>query len=187
MVFVGLIGMFVLSRYRYPNQIPLKDNHFWLYHKYYLCVFEGGIFGVISLLVTIFKLRQFGIDLAAIGAICITCSIKVVFTGLAGRSYLKMRQVKMKNKAPQPQPEKPQTGDSYVQILLDFGTLPRWHNLLSTVFIWLMITGFITIPSAMISFKKSVGNNSLQLEVHTTVNKPLYVQFHFTIFPPSIL
>jgi hypothetical protein len=88
MVFVGPIGMFVLSRYRY-----LKDNHFWLYHSYYRPLAEGGIYGMISLLVSIVIVGN-DISPAMIAVICVTCTLMAVFSGLAGMSYFEMRRAR---------------------------------------------------------------------------------------------
>jgi hypothetical protein len=101
--------MVVLSRYRNSNQIALKDNYFWLYHKYYHRVAEGGLYGLISLLVSIFVLGNNTMDPPTIAVICVTCVITTLFIGLAGWSYVKTRQARKAHETPQPQAEKPQT------------------------------------------------------------------------------
>jgi hypothetical protein len=95
--------MLVISRYRNPNQMALKDNYFWLYHKYYHRVAEGGIYGAISLLVSIFVLGNNQMDPPTIAVICVTGVITVLFTGLAGWSYFKTRQARKAHESPQPQ------------------------------------------------------------------------------------
>jgi hypothetical protein len=85
--FAGLIGMLVLSCYRY-----LKNNQFWLYHRYYQCVAEAGIYGLISLLESIYLIGDGSMDAPAVAVICITCVITVLFIGLTGWEYFKTRQ-----------------------------------------------------------------------------------------------
>jgi hypothetical protein len=167
--------MFVLSRFRFQDQMPLKDNYFWLYNKYYLRVAEGGLYGLILLVVIVVELRQGNTDRPTIAAICATCTIKVLYCGLAAWSYFKMRQVK---KAHETHVEKPQTEDPYVEMLLGFVSLPAWHILLSTFLIWLITTGFITTPTALISLAED--NNNTSLFKQFSQSEPRYVQFHFT-------
>jgi hypothetical protein len=80
------MGMIILSRYRHPNQKPLNENYFWLYQKYYQRVAEAGIYGLVSLLVSIFVLGKKTMDAATIAAICVICVITTLYTGLAGWS-----------------------------------------------------------------------------------------------------
>jgi hypothetical protein len=80
-------------------------------------------------------------------------------------------------------PSQPESGSNdglptYVQMLVGFEAVPEWHNLLSTYFILQLTTGFITIPPAFVTL--STDGTSFRL----TLNKPLYVQFHFTAFIP---
>ena len=184
MVFIGMIGMLVISHYQYERFITLKENHFWLYHRYYLRVAEAGILGLVSLLVVIFELRRSHLDTLIISAICVTCFFKLLFGWLAAESYLKLRQGRKTywREAPQPQAEKPQTEDPYVQMMLGFATLPGWHNLLSTLLIFLITTGFITIPLALISNTEDNNPNNGDTNLFKKISKrePLYV--HFTFF-----
>jgi hypothetical protein len=101
--FVVFIGMFVLSRYRY-----LKNNHFWLYHTYYRRMVEAGIFGVMSLLVSIFVLGDRLMDVPTVTIICVTCIVTTFFSTLAAWEYDKMRRAMKAHQAPQPQTERPQ-------------------------------------------------------------------------------
>jgi hypothetical protein len=101
--------MLVLTRYRYPNQIyALKDNHFWLYHRYYHRVAEGGLYGLISLLVSIFVLGDNQMDTPTIVVISVTCFFTALFGLLAGWEYVKTRQARKAHEKPQPQVEEPQ-------------------------------------------------------------------------------
>jgi hypothetical protein len=68
----------------------------------------GGIYGVILLLISIFVSSDKEIGPPTIAVICITRVITALFSGLAGRSLLKMRQVRKAYLAPHPQAEKPQ-------------------------------------------------------------------------------
>jgi Ca2+/Na+ antiporter len=182
MVFVGLFGMFVLSRHEDPGEIPLKGNYFWLHNKYYLRVAEGGLYGVILLIVIIVAFRNGQIDRPTIAALCVTCTIKVLYCGLAVWSYFKLRQVKKAHETTQSQAEKPQTEDLYRKMLLGFVKVPGWHILLSTFLMWLVTTGFITTPTALISLAEDSSNTSLFEKF--AQNEPQYVQFHSTAFPP---
>ena len=101
--FIGMIGMFVFSRYRYRNQIPLKENHFWLYHRYYRRVAEAGVYGLISLLLSICALGNNETDPPTIAVICITSIVTALFGLLASRSYIKTRQARKVHETPQPQ------------------------------------------------------------------------------------
>jgi hypothetical protein len=187
-VVIGLIGMLVLSRHRY-----LKNNHFWLLHRYYLRVAEAGIYGLISLLVFIFTFRRnqtTKMNAYIVAAICVTCIVKLLFSGLAGWSYFQTRQARKAHEKLQPQAENgPNDGLSpYVQMLVGFGGLPAWHMLLSTLFIWMIIAGFISIPPSLITYVE-IENNQTQTPASPTSlmkefaqNEPLYVQFHFTAF-----
>jgi hypothetical protein len=176
-VFVGLIGMLVLSRYRSPNQMLLMDNYFWLFNQYYLRVAEGGIIGVILLVVIIVELRQGNIGRHEIAAICVTGSIKVLYCWLAVWSYFKMKQARDAYKT-QPQAEKPQTEDPYMKMLLDSVSIPEWHNLLSTFLISLITVALITTPSSLIKSVEKDKQNDATNQIGPI--KPLYVQFHFT-------
>jgi uncharacterized membrane protein len=99
------MGMIILSRYRHPNQKPLNENYFWLYQKYYQRVAEAGIYGLVSLLVSIFVLGKKTMDAATIAAICVICVITTLYTGLAGWSYIKTRQVRKAHETEKPQAE----------------------------------------------------------------------------------
>jgi hypothetical protein len=96
--------MIVLSRHRY-----LKNNHFWLYYKYYRRMVEAGIFGVISILVTIFvsshKMGHDELDGPTIAVICVTCNVTALYGWLAGRSYFEVRRVMKAHGTPQSQAE----------------------------------------------------------------------------------
>jgi hypothetical protein len=186
MVVVGVIGMFVLSRFHFRNQIPLKDNYFWLLNRYYLRVAESSFTGLVLYLQIIFAYRKGVIDSdgPTIAAICVIGSIKVLFTLLAIRAYWKTRQVKNEHKK-RYGAEKPQTEDPYVQMLLGFASIPGWHILLSTLLIWLVTTGFITIPPELIGFaeENDTGDGQTSLFKQFALSEPQYVQFHFTTPP----
>jgi hypothetical protein len=175
-----MIGMFVLSRYRY-----LKNNHFWLYNKYYLRAAEGGICGLVLFVVLILEFRHYG-KIAArptnavIAAFCVTCTIKVLYSGLAVWSYFKMRRAMKAHETTQHQEDNLQTKDPYVQMLLGSVSLPVWHNLLSTFLIFLITTGFVTIPPSLTNLAEGSGQNDLFKAF--VMSEPLYVQFHFIAF-----
>jgi hypothetical protein len=96
---------------------------------------------------------------------------------------------------PSSQPENGSTGGPglslYVQMLLSFGKVPKWHNFLSTLLIWMITTGFIIIPSSLIQYTVIAvqidGLTDTELAVVVALIEPLYVLFIFTAFPPSIL
>jgi hypothetical protein len=75
---------------------------------------------------------------------------------------------------------------TYVQMLLSFGTVPKWHNFLSTLFIWMITTGFIIIPSSLVGFSSeevTVGDQTQFVPVVVLeLSVSLYVQFHFIAF-----
>jgi hypothetical protein len=79
----------------------------------------------------------------------------------------------------------------YMQMLVSFGTIPKWHNFLSILFIWLITAGFIIIPSSLISYSSedpSTTDGPSQQVLSLTFDASLYVRFYFTAFrPPSIL
>jgi hypothetical protein len=106
--------MLVLSRYRYSSQgYALKDNYFWLYHKYYHRVAEGGIYGLISLLVSIFVEGNNEMDPATIVVLSVTCFITALFGLLAGWAFYKTRQARKEHeKTLQPLSEEPQSEKS---------------------------------------------------------------------------
>jgi hypothetical protein len=64
----------------------------------------------------------------------------------------------------------------YVRMLVSFGTLPEWHNALTTFFVFVITTGFIIIPSSFVTVSED-GTTDLTLKVS------LYVQLHFTFLP----
>jgi hypothetical protein len=92
----------------------------------------------------------------------------------------------------------------YVQMLVSFGNVPEWHNLLSALFIWMITTGFITIPPALITVVENnnqstqtgngqtsadnnnqpsqTGDGNHGLLLQFALSEPLYVQFHFPTF-----
>jgi hypothetical protein len=80
-------------------------------------------------------------------------------------------------------------------MLVGFGNVPEWHNLLSALFIWMITTGFITIPPALARIAEN-NNQSTQSDGQTSadnnqtsglqfvLSQPLYVQFRFIASPP---
>ncbi|KAH9974249.1 hypothetical protein BGW80DRAFT_1458329 [Lactifluus volemus] len=104
--FVGLIGMLLLTRVPYmflKKTYALKDNHFWLLHKYYLRVAEGGVYGLISLFVSIFVSGNNQMDPQTIAVLTITCFITALFGLLTAWSYFKTRQARKAHEKPRPQ------------------------------------------------------------------------------------
>jgi hypothetical protein len=191
MITSGVFVMGWLSYYPYASFKPLGKNHFWLFHRFYLRMAEGGLFGLVLVLVVFFGIRQSNLNADIIAAIVVACYIKIVSGGYAIRSYLILRIARKTywRETLQHQAEKlPAPEDSYVQMLLGFATLPGWFSNLFGFLTLLVTIGFITIPIALIKLEEDINpiNGEIKLIKKLSESEPLYVPFHFTS-PPSIL
>ncbi|KAI0248528.1 hypothetical protein BJV78DRAFT_789744 [Lactifluus subvellereus] len=81
---VGIVGIGVVS-WKYAH------NHYWLFHEFFRPVASGGLFGVLSTIVTIYAAHEGKFSPSTIATLATMGSIAVIFGLLALNSYHKIK------------------------------------------------------------------------------------------------
>ncbi|KAI0254473.1 hypothetical protein BJV78DRAFT_1280067 [Lactifluus subvellereus] len=84
---VGIVGTGVVS-WKYAH------DHDWLFHEFYRPVASGGLFGVLSTIVTVYAAHEGKFSPATIATLAVMGSIAVIFGLLALNSYRHVKRSK---------------------------------------------------------------------------------------------
>jgi len=52
-------------------------------------------------------------------------------------------------------PQKPSKYSRYMKMLLQLDEIPWWHNVLASLFTWLLLAGYVVLPGAFTSIRNS--------------------------------